>query len=117
MGATGHVIPCPISPTAVIRYIVGMTPNSPTFTREQTAVIEHGAGHARVSAVAGSGKSTTMVERVAYLLRHDVDPNRILVIQYNKQAQLTMTRKLADRLPGSTVPKAKTIHSMGLDMR
>lgn len=117
MGATGHVIPCPISPTAVIRYIVGMTPNSPTFTREQTAVIEHGAGHALVSAVAGSGKSTTMVERVAYLLRHDVDPNRILVIQYNKQAQLTMTRKLADGLPGSTVPKAKTFHSLGLDMR
>lgn len=98
-------------------YTGGMSARTPTFTAEQQAVIEHGDGHALVSAVAGSGKSTTMVERVAYLLRHGVEARHILVIQYNKQAQLTMARKLADRLPGAVVPKAKTFHALGLGMR
>ena len=34
------------------------------FNREQTAIIEHRAGNMIVSASAGSGKTTVMLERV-----------------------------------------------------
>lgn len=91
--------------------------SQPKFTQEQLNVIHHGDGHALVSAVAGSGKSTTMVERVAFLLRHGVEANRILVIQYNKTAQESMARKLEARLGGIKRPEARTFHSIGNAMR
>lgn len=88
-----------------------------SFTSEQVPIIRHPGGHALVSAVAGSGKSTTMVERVAHLVEHGEDPGRILVIQYNKSAQVSMDRKLKERLPSGGAPKARTFHSIGLEMR
>ena len=36
------------------------------LTAEQQAVVRHGAGHARVAAVAGAGKTTTMAARVLH---------------------------------------------------
>jgi superfamily I DNA/RNA helicase len=38
-----------------------------------------GAGHARVSAVAGSGKTTTMVARIGHLLQRGTPAEQILV--------------------------------------
>lgn len=87
-----------------------------TFTPEQQRVIRHRSGHALVSAVAGSGKSTTMVELVAGAVDDGMDPDRILVIQYNKSAQVSMSHKLRERLP-DRMPKARTFHSVGLQMR
>lgn len=86
------------------------------FTPEQQRVIRHRTGHALVSAVAGSGKSTTMVELVAGAVDDGMDPSRILVIQYNKSAQESMEAKLQRRLPGRS-PKARTFHSIGRQMR
>ena len=40
-----------------------------SYTNEQEQVIEHGSGHAIVAAVAGSGKTHTMVGRI-----HVVEP-------------------------------------------
>lgn len=42
------------------------------LTAEQRAVVGHAGGHARVAAVAGSGKTTTMVARVLTLLERGV---------------------------------------------
>lgn len=86
------------------------------FTPEQQRVIKHRTGHALVSAVAGSGKSTTMVELVAGAVDDGMNPDGILVIQYNKSAQVSMDRKLRERLP-DRAPKARTFHSVGLQMR
>ena len=60
-------------------------PSPVTF--EQCAAIYHRDGHALVSAVAGSGKSTTLIERIAYLLAHGADARRILVLMFNKSAR------------------------------
>ena len=38
------------------------------FNREQTAIIEHRAGNMIVSASAGSGKTTVMLERVLRII-------------------------------------------------
>lgn len=82
-------------------------------TDEQVAVIEHEGSHALVNAVAGAGKSSTLVEHIARRVQLGADPRRIVAIQYNKAAQLSMQRKLKDRLEGIDAPQARTFHSIG----
>lgn len=81
---------------------------------EQQAVIEHGAGHAVVSAVAGSGKTYTLIERISHLLDRGSDPARILVLMFNKSARDDFARRLAQRLPDRAAPEVFTFHSFGL---
>lgn len=92
-----------------------------SLTVEQQAVIQHAHGHARVSAVAGSGKTTTLVQRVLYLLQQGVSPKRLLVVMYNRAARDDFQHKL-ERLvratigPASTLPPlpdVRTFHSLG----
>ena len=66
-----------------------------SYTNEQTRVIEHGSGHAIVAAVAGSGKTHTMVGRIAHQLANGVSPKRILVLMFNKSAQEDFATRLA----------------------
>ena len=87
------------------------------LTREQLQIIQHGQGHARVSAVAGSGKTTAMVARVHHLLAEQgVTPEHILVLMFNTSARESFTRKLQATLAGSgfSPPPVRTFHSLGL---
>lgn len=86
------------------------------FTEEQRRVIEHPGGHALVSAVAGAGKSTTLVEHCARKIEQGAAPRKMLVIQYNKSAQVEMAQKLTKRLGNAASPRAQTFHSVGLRM-
>ncbi|MCP1325678.1 UvrD-helicase domain-containing protein, partial [Halomonas sp. 707D4] len=54
------------------------------LTDEQRAVVDHPGGHARVAAVAGAGKTTTMAARVLRLLEQGVAPRRMLVLMFNR---------------------------------
>lgn len=84
-------------------------------SKEQTAIIEAPADrHIKVVAVAGSGKSTTIRQRVAYLIRNcGVDPRRMLILMFNKSAQVEFSTKLgALNVPGPP-PSTRTYHSMG----
>lgn len=86
------------------------------FTQEQKRIIEHPRGHARVRAVAGSGKTTTMVERIAHLLEQGVDSTAIMVLMFNKSARDAFEEKLRARLQKGTLqaPEIRTFHSLGL---
>ncbi len=86
------------------------------LTSEQQAVVEHGEGHAQVHAVAGSGKTTTMVARVHYLIQQGISPQRILVVMFNKSAQLAFQERLQRWLPDQPIPNVRTFHSMGLSL-
>lgn len=84
------------------------------LTPEQRAVVEHAGGHARVAAVAGSGKTTTMVARVLQLLARGVAPERILVLMFNRSAREDFQARLAAMAPaGQTLPDVRTFHSLG----
>jgi ATP-dependent helicase/nuclease subunit A len=56
-----------------------------------------------VSANAGSGKTKTLVDRVARLLLRGVDPSRILCVTYTKAAAAEMQGRLFERLGGWSV--------------
>ncbi len=84
------------------------------LTDEQRAVVEHGAGHARVAAVAGAGKTTTLVARVLHLLQRGVPAQRILVLMFNRSAREDFQRRLATMAPsGVALPDIRTFHSLG----
>lgn len=82
-----------------------------TYTPEQHRVIEHAGGHAVVAAVAGSGKTETLVGRVRYLLR-EFDPNRIAVVMFNVDAKDAFRRRF-ERAVGGQAPEIRTFNSMG----
>ncbi|PMR75096.1 ATP-dependent helicase [Billgrantia endophytica] len=84
------------------------------LTEEQRAVIEHGPGHARVAAVAGAGKTTTLVARVLHLLSRGVPATRILVLMFNRSAREDFQQRLAAMAPsGQRLPDVRTFHSLG----
>jgi ATP-dependent helicase/nuclease subunit A len=56
-----------------------------------------------VTANAGSGKTKTLIDRVARLLLRKVEPETILCVTYTKAAAAEMQRRLFDRLGGWAV--------------
>lgn len=89
-----------------------------TLTPEQQAVANHQMGHAKVVAVAGAGKTTTLVHFIEQRLLAGCDPRRLLVLMYNKSAQTDFQIKLQSRIQQSTLntalPDVRTFHSLGL---
>lgn len=84
------------------------------LTAQQQAVVNHQHGHAKVIAVAGAGKTTTLTHFIAARLQQGVVPRRMLVLMYNKAAQLDFEAKLQRLLPQQALPEIRTFHSLGL---
>lgn len=89
------------------------------LTPEQLEVITHPLGyHARVLAVAGSGKSTTMAYRIKHLIQsYQIRSNAIQVLMFNSQArrQFNETLEKVD-LPASQQPIVHTFHSLSFQI-
>lgn len=85
-----------------------------TPTAEQQAVIHAPLDcHIKVEATAGSGKSTTMVERVDYLIRvKGISPSVIRVVMYNTKAAEQFRAKLEKK--GLTAVTTTTFHALAL---
>ncbi len=84
----------------------------PALTAAQRAVVEHDGGRAVVLAVAGAGKTTTMVARV----RHRVatgrcDPAATLVVSFSRAAVAAVRAKL-DADPITAAVEARTFHAL-----
>ncbi|WP_252179637.1 ATP-dependent helicase [Endozoicomonas sp. 4G] len=85
------------------------------LTGPQRRVTRHVNGHALCIAVAGSGKTTTLAFLIRELLNQGMAPRRIMVMMFNKSAQLDFTRKLKKRCQEWPVlPQVRTYHSTGL---
>ena len=86
------------------------------LTDEQRAIITAGYEHSVITAVAGSGKTSTLAWRIRYLLAQGHDPDRMLVLMFNRSARVDFERKLqqvCDR-SGLAIPEIRTYHAMGL---
>lgn len=84
------------------------------LTDYQQRVVAHVQGHARVVAVAGAGKTTTLTHFIAARLQEGVPPRRMLVLMYNRNAKLDFEQKLAQLLPHQERPEIRTFHALGL---
>ncbi|MEH6354424.1 MAG: ATP-dependent helicase [Marinobacter sp.] len=86
------------------------------LTDEQRDIIGAGFEHAVITAVAGSGKTTTLAWRIRYLLHQGHDPARMLVLMFNRSAKIDFERKLqaVSGNSGLALPEIRTYHAMGL---
>lgn len=79
-------------------------------------MVAHEGGHAVVSAVAGSGKSATLVERICALLDRGERAGNILVLMFNRSAADEFRQRLVARIPEGPRPEVFTFHGFGLRM-
>ena len=83
---------------------------------EQRAAATLPDGPAQIIAPAGSGKTTTMVARLAVLLSRGVPPVRICVVTFNRDAALDLAarveRRLASAVPTAADIEVRTIHAL-----
>ncbi|WP_045861666.1 ATP-dependent helicase [Teredinibacter purpureus] len=83
-------------------------------TSEQITVIQAPLDtHIKVIAVAGSGKSWTMRRRVSFLLEAGIHAQEIMVLMFNKSAQLEFELKMKELTPRRRLPQTRTYHSLG----
>ena len=71
---------------------------------EQAAAATHGDGPLLIIAGAGTGKTRTLVYRVAHLIERGVRPDRILLLTFTRRAAQEMLTR-AERLVGATSRK------------
>lgn len=86
-----------------------------SLSEQQMKIVHHPVDrHAVVLAVAGSGKSTTMAERIAYLVEAKrVDPAHVLAVMFNSGAAEELGKKLEKRLGKRNAPASMTYHRLG----
>jgi DNA helicase-2/ATP-dependent DNA helicase PcrA len=90
------------------------------LTDEQQAIVHHPLGkHARILAVAGSGKTTTMVHRVHHLVMEwNQDPRRIRIVLFNRLAREDFQKKLENAIfEVGKRPIVLTFHALAFRMR
>jgi len=87
-------------------------PGPPHLTAAQRAVVTHDDGPAVVVAVAGAGKTTTMVARVRQrVARGRVDPRRLLVVSFSRAAIAAVRTQLRGD-PELAGVEMRTFHSL-----
>lgn len=82
------------------------------LTLEQRKAVVVNEDAELVVAAAGSGKTTTIKSKVAYLVHKGMaSPHQILVISFNKNVQQDLEKSLASPYPGINI---NTFHALGL---
>lgn len=71
----------------------GSTP-AINLNEPQRLAAQHGNGPLLIIAGAGTGKTQTLVHRVAHLIASGIDPNRILLLTFTRRAAAEMLRRV-----------------------
>ncbi len=66
-----------------------------------------------ITAGAGSGKTRTLTNRLAYFIEQGIPPNKIIAITFTNKAAGEMKNRLSSYLKGSVSPFIGTFHSLG----
>ena len=84
------------------------------LNREQSLAATAQNGYNLVIASAGTGKTSTIVARIAYLLQQGISPQKILLLTFTNKASGEMIQRLKQYFPSSTVDKieAGTFHAV-----
>ncbi|GIW56779.1 MAG: hypothetical protein KatS3mg082_3193 [Nitrospiraceae bacterium] len=79
---------------------------------EQAAAVALAAGNTLVVARAGSGKTTALTARAAFLQKHcRIEPRELLLLAFNRDAANEMKKRLRTFL-GENVPHVMTFHAL-----
>lgn len=69
---------------------------------------------------AGSGKTTTLIARIAWLVAVGVDPGAITAITFNRRAATELGERLTEALAplglGDGAFRVRTFHALGLEI-
>jgi DNA helicase-2/ATP-dependent DNA helicase PcrA len=82
---------------------------------QQRRAVEHGgsvlaeAGPLLIIAGAGSGKTSTLAHRVAYLIERGADPRRIMLLTFSRRASVEMTRRVGRIMAGVAQERGSAI--------
>lgn len=68
------------------------------YTPQQQSVIDYRGGNMLVSASAGTGKTTVMIERIAALIEDGADVSELAVVTFTNLAAAEMKKRLSDKL-------------------
>lgn len=80
---------------------------------EQAAAIAAVENHVQVVARAGSGKTSTLVNRALFLQQHcGVSPNEMLLLAFNRKAVREIQERLTQKL-NNLIPHVMTFHALG----
>ena len=84
------------------------------LNQEQLAAATASAGHNLIIASAGTGKTSTIVARIGYLLNSGIKPERILLLTFTNKAATEMMERLNKKFPKSITNKvlAGTFHAI-----
>ncbi|HXJ74593.1 MAG TPA: UvrD-helicase domain-containing protein, partial [Candidatus Dormibacteraeota bacterium] len=84
------------------------------LNEQQLAAVTAPPGPALVIAGAGSGKTRTLIYRVAYLLEQGIPPDRVLLLTFTNKAAGEMMRRVTDLLGQELASLwGGTFHSIG----
>lgn len=73
------------------------------WTKNQQKAIETVCQNMQIIACAGSGKTTTMVEHILYLLNQpDIEPENIVAITYTEKAAASLKQKIFESYEKNT---------------
>ena len=85
------------------------------LTSNQQTVAVHNTSHGLCIAVAGSGKTSTLAHLINHLLNTSAPVKRVMVMMFNKSAQMDFSKKLKQvAIEHPVLPEVRTYHSTGL---
>src|SRR3989338_10266789 len=77
----------------------------------QKRAVEETQGPCLVIAGAGTGKTKTIVEKLAYLVKQGADPSRILALTFSIEAARSLKEKAEELCPEAREMHISTFHS------
>lgn len=87
------------------------------LTQEQRLSIVDDSYRILVIASAGSGKTTTLIGKYAFLLKERLaTPREILVLAFNKDIEKEVKERIKRLVPGDINPEVYTFHGFGLKL-
>ncbi len=89
-----------------------------TYTEDQDRAAQHMGTPALVDAGPGTGKTSTLIRRLEYLMDQGADPSQMLVLTFSNEAALELQERVAARFKDNVADAMtiSTFHGFGMEL-